>query len=61
MVYFGYALFLIGLGLYVAALFFFGTDTGQDLFYIGTGILLVDAVLLLLRVNQLVADKKTSP
>ena len=60
MVYFCYALFLIGLGFYVAALFFFGTDTGQDLFYLGTGILLVNTVLLLLRVNQLIAERRST-
>ena len=52
MIYFCYALFLIGLGLYVAALFFMGTPTGQDLFYMGTALLLVDAVLMLLRLSQ---------
>lgn len=60
MIYFCYILFLLGFGCYVAALFFFGTGTGQDLFYIGTAILLVDTVLLLLRVNQIVGEKRPS-
>ncbi|UCC73318.1 MAG: hypothetical protein JSV86_01765 [Gemmatimonadota bacterium] len=48
-----YALFVIGLGFYVVALFFIGTDTGQTVFYAGTGVLLTTAVMLLLRLSQL--------
>ena len=33
MLFVGYALFVAGLGFYITALFFMGTDTGQDLFY----------------------------
>jgi len=57
MIYFCYFMFVMGLGLYSVALFYMGTDTGQTLFYMGTAFLLVDAVLLLLRVNRL-AERK---
>jgi hypothetical protein len=58
MLFLGYALFVIGLGFYIAALFFIGTDTGQDLFYMGTAALLIDAVLLSLRLNHALREKK---
>lgn len=58
MVYFCYFLFLVGLAFYIAALFYIGTDTGQTLFYIGTAALLVDTILLLLRANRLIEEKK---
>ena len=58
MLFLGYALFVVGLGFYIAALFFIGTDTGQDLFYFGTAALLLNAVLLLLRLNHALTEKK---
>jgi hypothetical protein len=58
MIYFCYFVFLVGLGFYSAALFYIGTDTGQTLFYMGTAFLLIDAVLLLLRVNRLAENKR---
>lgn len=58
MVYFCYFLFLVGLAFYIVALFYIGTDTGQTLFYTGTAALLIDTILLLLRANRLIEEKK---
>ncbi|KPK83252.1 MAG: hypothetical protein AMS25_00530 [Gemmatimonas sp. SM23_52] len=58
MIYFCYFLFLVGLGFYVVALFHIGSGTGQTLFYVGTGTLLIDTVLLLLRANRLIEERK---
>ncbi|UCC47555.1 MAG: hypothetical protein JSV41_08615 [Gemmatimonadota bacterium] len=58
MIYFCYFLFLVGLGFYIVALFYIGSGTGQTLFYMGTAALLIDTILLLLRANRLIEEKK---
>ena len=58
MIYFYYFLLLVGLGLYAASLFFIGTGTGQTLFNTGTAFLLVDAVLLLIRLNWKLVESR---
>ena len=51
MTYLCYTLFVIGLGCYIAALFFIGSATGETLSDIGNGLLLTTAVILLLRIS----------
>ena len=47
-----YALFVVGLGFYGVSLFFIGADTGQTLFYVGTALMLITAVILLFRLSH---------
>ncbi|MCF7810415.1 hypothetical protein K9N50_05460 [bacterium] len=52
MQYLSYLLFVIGLACYLTALFFIGDNTGETLSDIGNAIMLINAGLLLLRLNR---------